>query len=136
MIYRTTTTKTIADATEGHHGDDFVVDEWVKNPANVALVNDRGDVNLFQFEREGLFLGHFFYVSRGREALKAAREMLAEIFKYEEVKVLMGLTPVDKLGARWLTRKLGFTSYGIIETPSGDCEMFVLSRPEYEKDAA
>jgi hypothetical protein len=108
----------------------------VADDKNIALVNLGGDVNLFQFQADGVYIGHFFYVSRGREALRVARDMLARIMTYDEVKVIIGLTPVEKLGAKWLTRKLGFKSYGEVDTVPGRCEMFVLSRMEYEKDLA
>lgn len=136
MINRTFDPVIVDEATGGHHGGDFDPTLWLSNPSNIALVNSSGDVNLFQFEREGLYIGHFFYKSRGRAALTAAREMLAFVFSYPEVEVLIGLTPVDKLGAKWLTRKLGFKSYGEVDTIPGRCEMFVLGRNEYKKDQA
>ncbi len=132
MIYRTTTPSDIAPRIEGHHGDDFNLSEWLDDTRNIALVNDKGDVNLFQFQTDGLYCGHFFYLSRGKQAVETAQAMLKAVFNYEEVRVIMGLTPVDQLGAKWLSRKLGFSSHGIVETPPGPCEMFILTRLEYE----
>jgi hypothetical protein len=134
MISRTTVTNDIVTAIAGHCGDDFDAEEWLSEPENIALINDNGDVNLFTYDRPGVYIGHFFYASRGKEALRVAKQMLVHIFHYEEVEVIMGLTPLDKLGARWMARKLGFKSYGEVDTPPGRCELFILNR--HEKDTA
>jgi hypothetical protein len=135
MIERTMSSELIAKVTEGYGGCDFNPSAWLSDLRNIALVNNRGDVNLFQYETDGVYIGHFFYVSRGREALQAAIEMLARIFQ-EDVEVLIGITPDDKPAAKWLARKIGFKSYGPVEHVCGPCEIFILSRVEYEEDTA
>lgn len=136
MIYRTNNPTLIAMATKGHHGDDFIPEVWAEDGRNIALVTDKGDINLFQYQAEGTYVGHFFYISRGKNAVRVANDMLDAIFKYDDVQVILGLTPVDKLGAKWLARKIGFKSHGEIDTPPGRCELFVMSRSDYEKDKA
>lgn len=131
MIYRTTTP---SDLTYVSEFSDFDIPDWLSDLRNIALVNDNGDINLFQYDN-GQYIGHYFYRSRGREALKVAEEMLDAIFRYEEVDTLVGLTPDDKRGAKWLSRQLGFQSHGPIEHPLGPCELFVLTRKQYEEKA-
>lgn len=111
----------------------FDPDAWAHG-ANIALTNDKRDVTLFEYTSPGKYTPHVFYVSRGKEALQVARDALAEVFsdKYR-VEVLTGLTPLHKKGARWLTRQVGFTSYGTVETQIGPCEIFILTKKEWEK---
>ena len=135
MIARTHDAQLIDEKTKEFQYD-FDPYEWVDDRNNIALVNEKGDLNLFQYERPGVYIGHFFYVSRGKEALRTAREMLEAVFSLPEVDAITGLTPEDKLGAKWLTRKLGFKSFGDINTVAGLCELFILTRSDYMKGQA
>jgi hypothetical protein len=124
----------VARALEGFHDETFSVEDWMDHPKNIAIVNG-DDLSIFTYERPGVYTGHFFYTSRGKEALRSAKTILAEVFQYD-VTLLMGLTPADKLGAKWLARKIGFKSHGDVETPQGVCELFILTRKEYEEETA
>lgn len=136
IITRTTHLEDILQATDAYkhelHG--WYPDEWIKNPDNVALINENKDVSLFQQMLPGVMFGHYFYHSRGREALKTALAMRDEIFSGPyNVQVVQGLTPLQKLGARWLNRKLGFKSYGVIDTVAGPCEVVILTKEEWRQ---
>lgn len=123
----------VASKTVGYGYDNFDPHEWIADKDNIALVNDRGDLNLFAFQSPGLYIGHFFYNSRGRQAVQVANEALFRVFSMPEVEVLVGMTPVDKKGARWLSRHIGFKSHGLIDTVPGECELFILTRKDYEE---
>lgn len=132
---RTTDLELVKDATDpyrdGMHG--FYPEEWLSNDENVALTNSRGDISLFERELPGVVTGHYFFHSRGHHAVRAAKEMLEEIFTGDyDVKLIRGLTPLEKLGARWMNKQLGFTSYGVVQTKVGPCELVILTKQEWE----
>lgn len=111
----------------------FNPQKWLESPQNVALTNNNGDIALFERELPGIVTGHYFFHSRGKEALKAAKQMLEEAFTGDyDIKVIRGLTPLDKLGALWMNKKLGFKSYGKVETLAGPCELVILTKKEWE----
>lgn len=110
--------------------------EWLSNPANIALENDRGDLAIFEygFPTRKLYSGHYFFKSRGRDALVAAREFLDEIFNScYNISVMIGMVPTEHLGARWLTRKVGFTSHGYENVHDKEYELFILTKEEFNK---
>lgn len=113
----------------GFHGP-----EWLGNQDNVALTDGEGSFSLFERESGGVVSGHYFLIKRGREALNLCSEMLKEIFTGPyNVKVIRGITPLENLGARWMSRQLGFKSYGSVQTLVGPCEIVILTKPEWEK---
>jgi hypothetical protein len=112
----------------------FDPNEWIKDQRNVALTNAVGDISLFQRLLPSVVIGHYFYISRGRAALDVATEMLKEIFTGPyDVEVIEGLSPLGKLGARWLNRKLGFKSHGVVDTVSGPCEIVIMTKNEWRQ---
>lgn len=111
------------------HG--FDAKEFVENRDNVCLLKG-GDLSLFEKVSESLYEGHYFFESRGKEALRVAQEMLAYFIQKFEPQAIKGLTPLEHLGARWLSRKLGFKGYGVVQTPVGPCELFILTKKDWE----
>lgn len=105
---------------------------WLDNEKNIALSDEKGNVSLFEFNQDGLYTGHYFYHCRGKDAFDLAKSQLNEMFSNYDVRIIRGLTPVDNLGARWMSKKIGFTSYGIEDTFAGPCELFILTRQEWE----
>lgn len=106
--------------------------KWVLDWNNIALTNKNEDLALFELSEDGIYTGHYFFNSRGKEAYEAAQKFLKEIFsKQYDVKVIRGLTPLDKKGALWMNRRLGFIEYGDIDTPDGPCRLVLLTRPEW-----
>lgn len=106
---------------------------WIEEHDNIALTDGNGNYNLFQPDREGLYYAHtYFNTARGRKAISLCKESLEEIFKEgSPVKAIKGLTPVEKKAARWLNRQVGLTSYGVLETVHGPCELFILDKHTY-----
>ena len=110
----------------------FPVREWLTNDANVAITDGKGNYALFVFETEKVYTAHVFFGSaKGKDALALGKEMLAKFFKDYPVSVLRGLTPVERLPARWFANKLGFEALGEVETAFGWCELFMLTRDKF-----
>lgn len=123
----------IADYYKDFRGLDPV--KWVENLDNIALTNSNLDISMFEYKQHGIYSGHYFFKSRGRQAIAAAYEMLDFFFSHEEydIKHLTGLVPLETLGARWLTRHLGFKSLGVTDTLIGPCELFYMTPQMWEE---
>lgn len=114
---------------EDYFSPDFDFEEYLEHD-NVVL--QEGDsVGLFTYEYPGVYSGHYFFTVRGREALKLAQEMLSEIFRSYGARTIRGLTPVEHKAALWMSRKLGFTSYGQVEIDGGRHELFLMTMDEF-----
>lgn len=105
--------------------------EWISNKANVLLINNKGDVAIFEHETPGVVTGHYYFTSRGRAAINVGKQFIQEVFD-EGVQLIRGLTPLTNLGARWMSRRLGFTSHGVVQTLSGPHELFIMHKSDYK----
>lgn len=108
--------------------------EWLSNPANIVLENDRGDLALFEYgiTTQKVYSGHYYFQSRGKAAILAAREFLDELFNTcYNMGVVTGLVPQEHLGAKWLSRQLGFTAHGDMELHGHHYELFILTKEEF-----
>jgi hypothetical protein len=111
--------------------ENFNPDEWVE-AGNIVLQKD-GDFALFEYEEEGIYFGHFFFTqSRGAEAKELAQEMLSSMFTKMNTKIIKGMTPLENRPARWMARQIGFASLGSIMTENGECELFYLTKDDWE----
>lgn len=109
--------------------------EWLANQNNIALENEQGDLALFEyaFKDKPIYSGHYYFKSRGKQAIKAGRDFLDELFNScYTINILMGLVPLSHRAARWLTRRIGFTSYGTEEIREKEYEIFILTKKEFE----
>lgn len=112
----------------------FFPEEWLDNQLNIALTDGNGNYGLFEYEQKGIYTGHYFYpTARGKNAKNLAKEMIEAIFTKYDGHLIRGLTPTHKRHAQWMSRQLGFTSYGVVETPVDDCEIFILTKEEWER---
>lgn len=105
--------------------------DWLLNDGNVAL-REGDSYGLFQNDLPGVFIGHYFFSVSGREAMDLANRMLSEMFSKYDAKLIIGLTPVEKRHAAWMTRQLGFKSYGKIKWDGKEVELFQMTRDEWE----
>lgn len=115
---------------------EFLVDpiEWVSNPANIVLQNDRGDLALFEPGIKHIYTGHYYFKSRGRAALTAGQEFLDELFNTcYNIRVITGMVPQEHLSAKWMSRRLGFMSHGDMELNNQHYELFILTKEEFNK---
>lgn len=110
--------------------------EWLANTLNIALVNSKGDVSLLEHQAhlENTVCAHYFYFSRGKEAIKTAQEFMKEVFTEYYPEVIIGMTPENHKGALWLNRRLGLTEHGTINTVIGPCRFVMITKQQW-KDA-
>lgn len=106
--------------------------EWLANPDNIVLVNEQGDMSLFERGVKHIYTGHYYFKSRGKAALKAGHDFLDELLNTcYNIDVITGLVPLEHLGARWLTRRLGFSSHGVVDIADKHYELFILTKKEF-----
>lgn len=105
--------------------------EWVLDDRNVALTNTDDDIALFEHLVPGVVIGHYFFWSRGKNAISNAKDFLREIFTQYDVQVVQGWTPLLNRKARWMSHHLGFKSYGILHTHE-PCELVMMTKQEWE----
>lgn len=104
-------------------------EEVFSDDKNIFLI-DGDNLALFEEERPKVYLGHYFFNSaRGREAIKLSNKALDYMFSTAEV--IQGWTPTENKAACWLSRRLGFTSYGLMETFAGPMELFIMTKNEW-----
>lgn len=131
---RTYDTQLIQEAIKIISPDDTttIAEEWLDVPTNIALINDNGDIALFEIGFKDIYTGHYCFKARGRGAISAAKGFLDELFNTcYNVDILLGLVPITHLPARWLSRQIGFKSHGIVEGPKRHYEMFIMTKREF-----
>lgn len=106
----------------------FEPEEWLSHPLNLALSDGDGNVSLFELGSDGIYTGHYFFIVRGKAAKRVATEMLAFFFDNTDAKAIRGLTPLTNLGARWMSRQIGFKGHGVVQTDNGPCELFIITK--------
>lgn len=107
-------------------------DAWISNPDNVVLTDGEGNFSLF--ERTGLphvVIGHYLLKDRGKKAITVCKEMLDAIFDGYGVEIIQGFTPLTNLGARWMTKHLGFTSHGVVYEDGKPFEYVMLTKQDW-----
>lgn len=106
--------------------------DWVSNQNNIILQNASGDTAFLVYDRPGVCTAHYYFKTRGKQAEQAGHEFLTELFGPNyDIHVIQGLTPLTYLGARWMTKRLGFKSYGVVKHEDKLFEHFILTRKEY-----
>lgn len=105
---------------------DFEPGEWMADQSNIALVAGN-DLALFARVAPGVFDAHWFFASRGRQALAVGRAALCAMFDMHGAEVIRGLTPASCPKAVWFNRKLGCRSLGAINHAHGEVELFAIT---------
>ena len=135
-VKRTYDANLIAPAIKFYLDSEDKVDpiEWVSNADNIVLINEHGDMALFEKGIKHIYSGHYYFKSRGRKAIDAGKEFLDTLFNTcYNIPVLMGLSPLKNLGARWMSRQLKFESQGLINHLGIDYELFILSKERFNQ---
>jgi hypothetical protein len=113
------------------HNDDVDCQKWLDDRRNVMFVSG-DDVGLATYDHPGIYILHWFFVSRGRKALDVATAMVDKFLTEYDCKVITGLTPVSLKGACWMARKLGCKSYGIMDYHNAEPhELFIMTKDEF-----
>lgn len=108
--------------------------DWLSKPENIVLQNSSGDMALFEHGIKNIYSGHYYFKSRGRKAINSGLQLLDEVFNScYNINVMTGLVPLEHLGARWMTRRLGFTSHGVEEIGGKHFELFILTKEEFNR---
>lgn len=109
------------------------LDKWISLPNNLMFV-EGDDVGLATFEYRGLYNVHWYFKSRGREAIDVARRMLANLFENYGAQAVRGLVRDRLKASRWATRQVGLKSMGFIDNLDGSKdELFVVTKDEFMK---
>jgi hypothetical protein len=90
---------------------------------NICLLGD-GGAALFAWRGPRIFEGHSFFQAKGAEAIRLGTLILEAMRPFADM--VWGLTPEHLRHVRWFNRRIGFSSEGIIETPEGPRELFVM----------
>lgn len=133
---RTYDASLIAPAIELFLGTNNNVDpvEWLADPEHIALVNDKNDLALFEPGIKHVYSGHYYFQSRGRGAIDSGTELLDELFNScYNISILTGFVPINHLAAKWLSRRLGFTAYDIVDINNQQYQLFILTKEEFNK---
>jgi hypothetical protein len=104
------------------HGGDLDPTALLSDVRNRLYFDERGGA-IFAWRGPGIYEGHSFFRPPARCAIRAGREILGLM---RDARMIWGLTPESNNDARRLNRLLGFKSQGMLDTPEGRCELFVL----------
>lgn len=116
--------------------DDYVMapsnEEWLKVPGNL-MYRYGEDVGLATYDYPGLYSVHWFFRSKGKEALKVTALMLDDLFTHHGAKVVRGVIHMDNKPARFLAKYLGFERISIEEFPDGPNELILLPKEVFHQ---
>lgn len=108
--------------------------DWLASKGNIPVTFDNGDVALFDYEGDGIYEGHYLFVSRGEEAIRHAKSAIRTMFVEHGVSLIFGMVPDFRRDVKLMTRWLGFRSKGARWASEGPglpdvkFELFVLSK--------
>jgi len=111
--------------------------EWLSDPANIVLENDNGDLAIFEYgvQANKIYSGHYYFKSRGKQAIKAGKAFLDELFNScYNIHILIGMVPIERNEVKWMTRQLGFKSYGLQEARGKQYELFIITKKEFNNE--
>lgn len=111
----------------------FNIKDWGQPSRNMAVTDNNEDFALFEYEYDKVYFGHIFCRKRrGKEARDFAEKALSFMFdSYAEV--INGLVPIEKRNVVIMMRKLGFNSYGVIDTEAGLMTHLILTKKEWRE---
>ena len=117
--------------------NDIDIIEWLADSTNIVFENSQGDLALFEYglPTKAVYSGHYYFNSRGRQAIKAGKEFLDELFNScYNINIVMGMVPIERREVKWITRQLGFKSYGPEEARGKQYELFILTKREFNNE--
>lgn len=113
-----------------HNYVGFDAKKIVQNKKNILISDNNKNFGLFEFEKPGVYYGHYLFSTRGHEnTLKTARELLGYFLTNYPVKIVLGLTPIEHQGALALNEKLGLQIKEVVQTEAGP-HFFVFLKKE------
>lgn len=110
-----------------HYYETFDTAEWLGDTRNVVL-KEGGSFGVFEYNLPGVYTGHYMFKEhRGKDAIRLSNDMLEAVKTEYGAKLIRGIIEVENRASRLLTRKLGFESYGVVDTRAGPCEIFMMN---------
>lgn len=105
---------------------------WLEVPGNLAYTIGE-DLGLATFDYPGLYAVHWFFKSKGLEAVKVCLTMLDKVFGEHGAQAVRGVTPIDNKPARRLAKYVGCETISIEEYPDGLYEIMILSKDRFNQ---
>ena len=106
---------------------------WYTLPKCLMLI-DGQDVGLATYDYPGVYTVHWYYQSRGRDAIELAKKMCALMFTDYGAQALRGIIKHRLKASRWATRQVGFKSTGFVTDAHGEeCEVLCATKDEFLK---
>ena len=111
----------------------FDIKDWGQDSLNVVFTDNNKDFALFEFENDKVYFGHIFCRDKkGKQAVDFSIEALSYMFdNYAEV--INGLVPIENRHVTIMMRKLGFKTYGVINTEAGLMTHLILTKKEWRE---
>lgn len=107
--------------------------DWLETPGNVAyMIGD--NLGLATLDYPGLFAVHWFFTSKGREAVEVCLAMLEPVFGEHGAKAIRGVVPIDNKPSRRLAKYVGCETFATETYPDGETyELMILSKERYNQ---
>lgn len=102
--------------------------DWVEDARNVALFHG-DDLALFDWLAPGYYAGHFFFQSRGKEAVDVTKILTRRMFTDYRAMMLVGHVPLINRKAGVIAYAAGWHYAGTFWTEDGPVRTY-LSTPE------
>jgi len=106
---------------------------WYELPDCLMLISDE-DVGLATYDYPGVYSVHWYYNSRGRDAIELGKKMCTKLFTDHGAQTLRGIIKKHMKASRWATRQVGFKSQGFVLDKNGEeCEVLCATKDEFLK---
>lgn len=93
------------------------------------MVNDAGDVMLFEKSAAGVYEFHWLKMqTKGRAAIDATLDAFDQTFLDTGCALIFGLIPDNRRDSKFMARWIGAKSLGSVPTDHGICELFIMTR--------
>ena len=122
------------NAPDGQVDDTFDAREWLSDPRNIALRIGE-DLAMFEHCGPGVYLGHIWFVSRGKVAITRAR-MLIEDMRKRGAMTIRGEIPAGRKDVQAFMARLGFKSTGDAVRPQGRVNLVQITNLRGVKSVA
>lgn len=115
----------------------FDINDWNENNtrSNIVVTDNNEDFALFEKETDTVYMSHIFCRNKkGKEAFDFGKWAVSKMFSEYGVEVLKGLTPLSNRPALIAARKIGFKAYGTTDTVVGPCQIFILTKGQWNNE--
>lgn len=108
-------------------------EDWFNTPLNIMLTEGE-NVGLATYSRPGIYIIHWYYKVRGREAIDLGKKMLKHLIDHYDAKLIVGFVKTGLKASRWAARQVGMKSQGFVTFADGDeNELFTTTKDDFLK---